>query len=175
MKCLKLNFFFWNKVLLEQAINLSLFLESSLIRDCLHLHESCQHLQVWRDAMSFLEWVNGLNPPPCLCVSPKCSSTAVPKFRSHSHRAAPRHQPGCGTGKGHLNHTKWLLRVLGAIQDVKGLPVPSSNLCGWWDTSQGRFQYTINHQHLERMMAAEIQNYHSLPGNFPSRDDITRN
>lgn len=87
MKCSNLKFF-WNKMLLEQAINLSLILESSHIRDCLHLHETCQHLLVWRDEMGFLEWVHGINPPPCPCVSPKCSSMAVLRLHSHSHGAA---------------------------------------------------------------------------------------
>lgn len=77
------------KVFLKQGAirasnNLSLNLESSHIRDCLHLHESCEHLLVWRDAMGSLEWVHSLNPPPC----PKCSSVAVLKFCSHCAEAA---------------------------------------------------------------------------------------
>lgn len=147
MKCLKLRIF-WNKALLGQT-NLSSVLESSHIRDCLHLHESCQHVLVWRHA---LYQDSTAMEQPC---------AKAPAWMCH--------------WEGTPDHTTWLLQVPGAIQDAKELPVPFSSLYGWWDTRQGRFQHTINHQKMERMVAAETQICHSLPGNFSSRDDITRN
>lgn len=158
MKGLRLNVFFKQSAI-RASNNLSLILES------------CQHLLIWRDAMGFLGWVHSLNPPPCLCVSPKCSSVAVLRFCSHCAEApawmwhwegtpephngtamSSKSNSGCKRASSAFLQLVWLLRH-------KPWKIPVHN----------------KHQRMERMVAAESQNCHSLPGNFPSRDDITRN
>lgn len=166
MKGLKLKGF-----LKQRAIRASNNL--SLIRKAVISETVCTSMRAanisWFGEMPWVPWNE------CTASIPLLAQSAAPQCWDSTATTVLRHQPGCGTGKGHLSHTTGLLRVPGAIQDAKELPVPFSSLCGWWNTSYGRFQHIINHQHMERMATAETQNCHSLPGNFPSRDDITRN
>lgn len=108
--------------------------------------------------------------------------TFQPKVQLHGCAKIPLPQPWSSTAPAWMWHWKGTpephnatAMSSGSNSGCKKASSPFLQLVWLVRHKPGKIPFTINHPHMERMVAAETQNCHSLPGNFPSRDDITRN